>query len=192
MVTLSVIDEVARLYRPDCPVELVAGSDFKARVLSDPTWPLVCAMRYLAAGPSAWDLQSLAKRGDIPLEMLEEAAIKGYRTARPGFAKARYLQLSFMPHDALRAMADCHDLEVRSALRHPGCPEAIVIGCLTSHLASVRWSALRVVQQRNLPVDSAYIRAAMELPMNDSGRGGPALSYRFRVNAVAKQILEAR
>ena len=192
MTSLSVVDEVARLYRPDCPVEFIAASDFKARVLSDPTWPLVSAKRYLAARPSAWDLQCLAKRGDIPAKMLAEAAIKGYRTARPGYAKARYLQLSFMPHDALRAMANCQELEVRSALRHPECPEAIVIGCLTSHLASVRWSALRVVRHRNLPVDSAYIRAAMELPMTDAGRGGPALGYRSRVATVAKQILASR
>ena len=192
MTTLSVVDEVARLYRPDCPVDFVAASDFKSRVLGDPTWPLVCAMRYLAARPSAWDLQCLAKRGDMPVKMLEEAAIKGHRTARPGLAKARYLQLWFMPRETLRAMRDFHDLEERAALRHPECPEAIVISCLTSHLASVRWSALRVVQQRNLPVDSAYIRAAMELPMTDAGKGGPALGYRCRVATVAKQILASR
>ncbi len=190
--TMSVVDEVARLYRPDCPVEFIAASDFKARVLGDPTWPLVCAMRYLMAKPSVWDLENLAKRGDIPEELLAEAATKGYRTAVHGSSKARFLQLSFFPRETMHTVMRQRDLEARAALRHPLCPDGFVIGCITSPLASVRWSALRVVQQRGLPVDSAYIRAAMELPMNDSGRDGPPLGYRFRVRTVAKQILASR
>lgn len=192
MTTLSVVDEVARLYRPDCPVDFIAASDFKARVLSDPTWPLVCAMRFLAARPSAWDLEHLAKRGDIPAEMLVEAAIQGYRRARPGMAKARFLQLAFLPQETLRAILEEQDREARSALRHPHCPEAFVVRCLMSPSASVRWSALRAVQRRSLPVDSAYIRAAMELPVHDSGQYAPPLGYRHRVEHVARQILAAR
>lgn len=192
MTNLSVVDEVARLYRPDCPVEFIAVSDFKRRVLSDPTWPLVSAMRFLVARPSAWDLECLAKRGDILVDLLVDAAKKGYQKAPPGYAKARYLQLAFLPSETLRQMLDGQDVELRSALRHPQCPEGIVIRCLTSPLASIRWSALRAVRQRNLPIDSAYIRAAMALPMAESGWSGPPKGYRFRVKTTAKQILAAR
>ncbi|MBM9458760.1 hypothetical protein JK386_02520 [Nocardioides sp. zg-536] len=183
---------MARLYRPDCPVEFIAASDFKRRVLSDPTWPKACAMRFLAARPSAWDLECLAKRGDVPVEMLVEAAKKGYRSTSPGLARARYLQLSFMPGQTLREMSAGQDVELRAALRNPACPEEVVVRCLTSPLASIRWSALRAVQQRNLPISSVYIRAAMELPMTESGLGGPPKGYRFRVITTAKQILAGR
>ncbi|TIC83847.1 hypothetical protein E8D34_14885 [Nocardioides sp. GY 10113] len=189
--TLSVTDEVARLYRPDCPVEFIAVSDFKARILADPTWPLACATRYLAARPSAWDLDCLAKRGDIAEDLLTEAAIKGYRRTPPGLARARYLQLPFLSTDTLRSLSDSNELELRVALRHPQCPEQIVTRCLTSPRAAVRWSALRAVRRRRLPIDSAYIRAAADLPMTESA-GGPTTGYRRRVESVAKQILESR
>lgn len=192
MTTLSVVDEVARLYRPDCPVEFIAASDFKRRVLSDPTWPKAYAMRFLAARPSAGDLECLAKRGDVPVEMLADAAKKGYRATRTCFAKAQYLRLAFMPSETLREMSAGQDIEIRAALRNPACPEAIVVRGLTSPSASIRWSALRAVWQRSLSIDSAYIRAAMELPMSESGSGGRALDYRRRVTSAAKQILASR
>lgn len=188
---LSVADEVARLYRPDCPVEFIAASDFKARILGDPTWPAACARRYLAARPSAWDLECLAERGDIAEALLAEAAMKGYRMTRPGLARARYLQLPFLSSETLRSINDSNELELKSALRHPECPEEIVTRCLTSPRAAVRWSALRAVRQRRLPIDSAYIRAAAELPMTESAVG-PAMGYRRRVESAAKQILESR
>ena len=73
-------------------------------------------------------------------------------------------------------------------LRHPHCPEEVVLRHLLARSARVRSAALAATKLRNLPIDSAPIRAARDLPMTDNG----PFPCAERVQRTVDQILAAR
>lgn len=183
------IAEMAMLYRVDCAVEFLRGSAFHMNVLRDPKLPLTTARSVLAARPSSYEISALSKRNDIPRLALQRAADRGHRLARTrGEGGGDYLRIDCVHPQRLTQIADQQDGESIGMLRHPRCPEDVVLRYVLAHSARVRYAALAATKRRNLPIDSAMIRAARDLPMTDHG----PLPYAGRVRTTADQILDAR
>jgi hypothetical protein len=181
--------EMAMLYREDCPVEFLRGSAFHTIVLGDSKLPLKTARAVLAARPSSYEISRLSRRTDIPREALQRAADRGHRLARArGESGGEYLRIDCVLPQRITALADQQDGEAVGMLRHPRCPEEVVLRYVLARSARVRYAALVATKRRALLIDSALIRAARDLPMTDHGR----FPYAERVRATANQILSAR
>jgi hypothetical protein len=183
------IAEMAMLYREDCPVEFLRKSAFHPTVLDDPQLPLATARAVLAARPASYELSRLGRRADIPREELLRAADRGHRLARGrGESGGDYLRLDFVPPRRLAALADQQEGEAVGILRNRRCPDDLVLRYMLARSARVRYAALAAIKRRNIPIDSALIRAARDLPMTDHR----AFPYADRVRVIADQILAAR
>lgn len=183
------IAEMAMVYREDCPVEFLRNSAFHMNVLRDPKLPLKTARAVLTARPAAYEISRLSKRTDIPIDELRRAADRGHRLARArGESGGDYLRLDCVHPQRLTQVADQQDGEAIGMLRHPRCPEDLVVRHVLARSARVRSAALAATKRRNLPIDSALIRAARDLPMTDHG----PFPCAERVRTTADQILAAR
>lgn len=96
--------------------------------------------------------------------------------------------LECVPPQRLIALADQQEGEAVGMLRNRRCPDDLVLRYILARSAPVRYAALAATKRRNLPIDSALIRAARDLPMVDR----KTFPYADRARAIADQILAAR
>lgn len=183
--------ELAMLFRPDCDVAFLRASSFHRDVISDPMLPVEVARAVLADQPTAYELRELSRRPDLSRADIAAAAAHSLRLARwHGRPAERFLSLSALPASRLTEVADQHDSEAVGMLRHPRCPESIVLRHLLARSARVRYAALAATRRRNLAIDSALVRAARDLPMTE--RPNTFHPYGPRVRELADRILEDR
>ncbi|MET3962822.1 hypothetical protein ABIE44_002756 [Marmoricola sp. OAE513] len=184
--------ELAMLYRADCPQAFLRESDFRSNVLDDPRLPVTTARAILADKPMAMEIRRLgAARADLTRMELSRAAYDGFKRARwRGLGAEMYLALAQFGAGHLRIVVEDHEREVVGMLRNPICPEPIVLEHVMSRRARVRYFALKAIQERDLAIDSTWIRGARDLPMSE--RRNTTTPYTARVKKLADEILEAR
>ena len=183
--------ELVMLYRDDCPVEFLRKSRFHLEVLTDPAVPVGTAEAILAAEPSALEIEKLARRRDLARLELARAAVRGAKLANwRGRTGSLFLRLSTFPTRLLEELADIQEADAAGMLRHPRCPEDIVLKHILSRSANVRYLALVATEKRNLAIDSALIRLAKQVPMTE--RPGTLFPQAERARKLADAILDAR
>ena len=181
--------ELVMLYRDDCPVEFLRKSRFHLEVLTDPALPVGTAEAILAAEPSALEIEKLARRRDLARLELARAAVRGAKLANwRGRTGSLFLRLSTFPTRLLEELADIQEADAAGMLRHPRCPEDIVLKHILSRSANVRYLALAATEKRNLAIDSALIRLAKQVPMTE--RPGTLFPQAERARKLADAILE--
>lgn len=178
--------ELAMLYRSDCPAEFLRSSRFHFEVLRDPALSVYVARRVLTAAPSAVEVSVLSRRKDLSSKEVQLAAVQGYGRAGNAGGRAQYAALACLPGGWVRLQADGLDSEIVGLLRNPNCPEDIVRRNLTHGTARVRRFALRAVEGRGLSFPTVLIRAARDLPMDDT----PKYPSREAVIALANRIID--